>query len=269
MTHDDEKELRQAQLWRGETLPAAGALPIAGAGLLTLNATLVHDGAVPAPRANAVLRLTLDGAPHGRRGDLIAATHGAALAPPLGRALEIDDAPIASFFDASDDRVMAPQRAIDARYAGGLAPLDAAPDTSAVFAFPFARTREGIDALRRANAGDPWHGVAQRFADPRDGSWVTPTLGAWLLALNQGFAGAPYRASDATLFVCLEGCGKTHIFAPGGRPATVAWRAGDIFAVPSWHWRRHEADDAAILFAASDRPAQEKLGLWREAKGNA
>jgi gentisate 1,2-dioxygenase len=31
----------------------------------------------------------------------------------------------------------------------------------------------------------------------------------------------------------------------------------------------HRAEDEAVLFSYSDRPVQEKLGLWREQRGNA
>jgi gentisate 1,2-dioxygenase len=31
----------------------------------------------------------------------------------------------------------------------------------------------------------------------------------------------------------------------------------------------HEADEESVLFSYSDRPVHEKLGLWREDRGNA
>ncbi len=45
------------------------------------------------------------------------------------------------------------------------------------------------------------------------------------------------------------------------------WGPRDTFVVPSWHVHRHEALEDAVLFSFSDRPVQEKLGLWREARG--
>jgi gentisate 1,2-dioxygenase len=42
------------------------------------------------------------------------------------------------------------------------------------------------------------------------------------------------------------------------------WGPRDVFVTPSWAPVRHFADDDAILFSLSDRPAQEALGLWRE-----
>ena len=46
------------------------------------------------------------------------------------------------------------------------------------------------------------------------------------------------------------------------------WSPRDVFVVPSWLRHYHEADDDAVLFSFSDRPVQEKLGLWREQRGN-
>jgi len=39
--------------------------------------------------------------------------------------------------------------------------------------------------------------------------------------------------------------------------------------VPSWVPVSHHAEREAVLFSYSDRPVQEKLGLWREQRGNA
>jgi gentisate 1,2-dioxygenase len=33
---------------------------------------------------------------------------------------------------------------------------------------------------------------------------------------------------------------------------------------PSWYPVSHEADQEAVIFSFSDRPAQQALGLWRE-----
>jgi gentisate 1,2-dioxygenase len=48
---------------------------------------------------------------------------------------------------------------------------------------------------------------------------------------------------------------------------TLRWKPRDIFVVPSWQSHRHHASSDAVLFSFSDRPVQEALGLWREARG--
>ena len=77
--------------------------------------------------------------------------------------------------------------------------------------------------------------------------------------LPKGFAGAPYRSTDGTVFVCIEGSGETRV---GGE--VLAWRPRDVFVVPAWARHSHRANEDAVLFSFSDRVVQEKLGLWRE-----
>ena len=57
-----------------------------------------------------------------------------------------------------------------------------------------------------------------------------------------------------------------------GRPIAsgekMPWGPRDTFVIPSWCSHHHEADGDAVLFSFSDRPIQEKIGLWREDRGN-
>ena len=78
--------------------------------------------------------------------------------------------------------------------------------------------------------------------------------------LPKGFTTAPYRATDGTVFVALEGHGRTRI----GDDFVVDWQPRDIFVVPSWKRVVHEGHDDAVLFSFSDRPVQEALCLFRE-----
>ena len=77
--------------------------------------------------------------------------------------------------------------------------------------------------------------------------------------LLKGFATAPYRSSDATVYVAVEGSGVTKL---AGR--SFAWGPRDVFVVPSWTTHAHHPAGEAVLFSFSDRPVQDKLGLWRE-----
>ena len=76
-----------------------------------------------------------------------------------------------------------------------------------------------------------------------------------------GFSALPYRATDGTVFVCVEGAGETRI-----GETMLAWEKHDIFVVPSWASHTHHARSEAVLFSFSDRPVQEKLGLFRESR---
>ncbi|MEL7133882.1 MAG: gentisate 1,2-dioxygenase, partial [Pseudomonadota bacterium] len=109
---------------------------------------------------------------------------------------------------------------------------------------------------------DPCHGLKLRYANPVDGGWAMPTIGTCLQLLPKGFTSSPYKSTDATVFVGVEGRGRTRI-----RDTLVEWGPRDVFVVPSWHEVEHHAEQDAVLFSYSDRPVQEKLGLFREQRG--
>jgi gentisate 1,2-dioxygenase len=153
-----------------------------------------------------------------------------------------------------------------ARFGNNLLPVDWKPEvkTSPVFNYPYARTREALAALARNGAPDPYHGHKLRYVNPASGEFAMPTIATFVQLLPAGLETSPYRSTDGTVFVAVEGCGETRI---GDR--VFAWEPHDIFVVPSWSAHTHRASSQAVLFSFSDRAAQEKLGLWREARGNA
>ncbi len=130
---------------------------------------------------------------------------------------------------------------------------------SPVVNYAYARTRPILDRLLKAGEIDPCHGVRVRYANPATGGWVMPTMGAQLALLPAGFTGERYRATDGTIFVCVEGGGSSRI---GDKEFT--WSPGDVFVAPSWQHYAHTAGPESVLFSISDRPAQELLGIWRE-----
>ncbi len=153
-----------------------------------------------------------------------------------------------------------------ARYGNNLLPIDWKPEvkTSPVFNYPYARTREALAALTRNGACDPYHGHKLRYVNPASGAFAMPTIATFVQLLPAGFASLPYRATDGTVFVCVEGEGETRV-----SDTVLPWEKHDIFVVPSWASHTHHASRESVLFSFSDRAVQEKLGLWREARGNA
>jgi gentisate 1,2-dioxygenase len=153
-----------------------------------------------------------------------------------------------------------------ARFGHNLLPVDWKPEvkTSPVFNYPYVRTREALDALSRNGAADPYHGHKLRYVNPASGEFAMPTIATFVQLLPAGFASQPYRSTDGTVFVAVEGRGETRI-----GDTVFAWEPHDIFVVPSWMTHTHHATSEAVLFSFSDRVVQEKLGLWRETRGNA
>lgn len=157
-----------------------------------------------------------------------------------------------------------------ARFGNNLLPVDWRPSvkTSPVFNYPYARSREALDALCRGGDPDPYHGHKLRYVNPATGESAMPTIGTFIQFLPRGFKGLSYRATDASVYVCVEGRGETRIGPAAGGETVLRWGPRDIFVVPGWTSHTHHADDDSVLFSFSDRPVQEKLGLWREARGN-
>lgn len=133
--------------------------------------------------------------------------------------------------------------------------------TSPIFNYPYSRTREALHALSRAHEVDAWHGHKMRYINPVNGGWAMPTLATWMQLLPRGLKTQPYRSTDSTIFVVVEGQGYSEI---GG--ARFDWAPHDIFVVPSWVPCRHVVDADAVFFGYSDRVVQEKLDFWREEK---
>ncbi|HXA69313.1 MAG TPA: gentisate 1,2-dioxygenase [Stellaceae bacterium] len=151
------------------------------------------------------------------------------------------------------------------RYGQGLLPVDWKPErkTSPVFSYPYPRTREALATLAKNDEPDPCHGHKMRYVNPATGDYAMPTIAAFMQLLPKGFSTAPYRSSDGTVFVCVEGEGESKI-----GDQSFAWGPRDIFVAPSWHRTTHRARAESVLFSFSDRPVQDKLGLWREDRGN-
>jgi len=148
-----------------------------------------------------------------------------------------------------------------ARYGNNLLPVDDDYDrpTSPVFNYPYERTREALEQMRKRDEWSRWHGLKLKYANPKTGDFAIPTMATFIQLLPKGFKTTPYRSTDSTVFVCTEGSGKTVV---GDR--TMTWGPRDIFVVPSWQKHVHEASTDAVLFSYSDRAVQEKLGFWRE-----
>ena len=180
--------------------------------------------------------------------------------------VQLFDASFAEHLDTDEQAVARPEGDSQARYGSGLLPVDYAVSSvgSPIFNYRYDKSREALEAMRRTEEWDACHGLKMRYVNPVNGDYAMATMGAFLQLLPKGFESAAHRATDATVFVCVEGEGSSII---GDK--TFTWGPRDIFVAPSWHWTRHVASSDAVLFSFSDRPIQEKLGLWRQDRGNA
>jgi gentisate 1,2-dioxygenase len=124
--------------------------------------------------------------------------------------------------------------------------------------FPYAAARDALERLA-AGGADPHQGHVHRYLDPATGDWAMPTMATAIRLLKRGFTTRPYRASDSAVFAVVEGRGRIRV---GAKEFELMPR--DIFVVPGWKSHTLHADEDLVLFAYSDRAAQEKLGFFRE-----
>ncbi len=181
------------------------------------------------------------------------------------------DIPIVSFFDASFCEMFGKDAQPVTRATGqsytefghNLLPVDGEQSglVSPIFNYPYQHSRHTLQALQKSGNPDVCHGWKLRYSNPLNGGYAMPTIAAFIQLLSPERTTA-YRATDATVFVCVEGGGSSTI---GG--TNIDWGPQDIFVVPSWKEVVHNPTMESILFSYSDRPVQEKLGFWREHRG--
>ena len=133
---------------------------------------------------------------------------------------------------------------------------NAAPLPPVHFAYRDSRARL---AAMAGSAPDAHLGHWMRFEDPATGDWAMPTMATTLRLLPRGFTSRPYRATDSAVFAVVEGRGRLRV-----GEETTTLEPHDVFVVPGWSTYALEALDDLVLFAFSERAAQEKLGFFRE-----
>lgn len=153
------------------------------------------------------------------------------------------------------------------RYGRNMRPLrgsvaDRRPASQPLFHYPYKQWRTALSELASVSAPDPHLGHALEFVNPADGGSIMPTIAAHVRMLPAGFQSAPRRASDGTVFVVVEGRGSASV---GDTEFDLNER--DVLVVPSWQPLRLIATSDLVLFGYSDRAAQEKLGIYRDARG--
>ena len=97
------------------------------------------------------------------------------------------------------------------------------------------------------------------FVEPATGGATLPTLGCEMHRLVPGDRTPTLRKAGSSVWVVYRGRGDTVV--DGTR---LRWRAGDMFVTPSWAAVDHRAEETSDLFAISDRPVLEALGLYRD-----
>lgn len=153
-----------------------------------------------------------------------------------------------------------------ARHGANMRMMGATPpatEHSPVFHYPFDKTRETLLRIAAGGESDPYHGVKMEYLNPVTAGSVLPTMSAFMQYLPGGFATRPYQSTAAWVYQAVEGSGRTIV-----GDTVLDWGPKDIFVVPSWYPHHHEAAEDSFLYSYSDKIVHEKLGLFREVRGN-
>jgi gentisate 1,2-dioxygenase len=129
------------------------------------------------------------------------------------------------------------------------------------------------DMIGSSNLRYPWFEMEARLrAEPGPyaalpylqrigGGPISRTIGAQAERIDGG-TGSPLRQSTTShVYVVRSGSGHSQI-----GETTLAWKTGDVFAVPTWQRVQHAAEpgEPAFLFSMNDRPMLDALGYYRE-----
>ncbi len=172
------------------------------------------------------------------------------------------DAGFAEKSEAEYQAVTHPEGDALARYGSNMVPVDfyqQPAEPTKVFVYPWVRTHAALKALASGSTPNPHLGHKQRYVNPATGRSPMPTMAAFSQLLPAGFETKPYRCTDGTVYVCLQGSAEASV---EGRTYRLA--ENDVLVVPSWHGLQLRAGPETVLFSYSDRPVQQALGLWRE-----
>ena len=189
--------------------------------------------------------------------------------------MDILDLPIVNFFEGGfsehhNDRTQSigrPEGDALARYGAGLLPIEGGGpfgQTSPIFNYPYERTRAALAAVAGSGGLDPHWAATLRYSNPMDGGWAMPTIASWMTHVPAGTTTQAMRSTDAIVVAVAEGRG---VARAGG--ARLSFGPRDVLVLPNWTERAFEAETDCFLFCSSDRVAQEKLGIWREERGQA
>lgn len=181
------------------------------------------------------------------------------------------DIPMVRFFDAgfaeNGSELSQPVRRVEgvsfAEFGHNMVPVKniGTFSSSPIFNYPYARSREALAALAKAQAPDEWQGYKLRYINPLTGGSPMPTISTFLQLLPAGFNGKPQRSTDGTVYSVVEGSGTAYV---GG--VEFRFEPKDIFVVPPWDRLRFSVGQAAdvVLFSYSDRPIQQAAAILRE-----
>jgi gentisate 1,2-dioxygenase len=132
--------------------------------------------------------------------------------------------------------------------------------SSPMYVYRWDAMREQLERFKDWD-GDPYEALMIEYVDPLTGGPVFKTITFFAQMLRPGERTRPLRQTASLLAAPFQGSG--HSIVDGKR---FDWNEFDTLAVPGGSWCEHvngSETEPAILFVASDEPAQKAFGLFR------
>jgi gentisate 1,2-dioxygenase len=132
--------------------------------------------------------------------------------------------------------------------------------SSPMYVYRWDAMREQLERFKDWD-GDPYEALMIEYVDPLTGGPVFKTITFFAQMLRPGERTRPLRQTASLLVAPFQGSG--HSIVDGKR---FDWTEFDTLAVPGGSWCEHvngSETEPAILFVASDEPAQKAFGLFR------
>lgn len=127
--------------------------------------------------------------------------------------------------------------------------------------YPWSEVKARLN-LYDLDAGNPYDGLALRYANPVTGGPTMATMDCWVQRLAPGFDGRTHRRSSSAITYVISGSGTMQTDTE-----TITFSAGDVIALPNWtnfRWVNASPTESVQLFSMHDIPALQAFGLLYE-----
>lgn len=112
---------------------------------------------------------------------------------------------------------------------------------------------------------DSYDGLILQYVNPLSGGSTLPTINCTVQLLPPGMMTESHKHTGTSIYHVINGIGEVRLAADD----KLRWVQHDCFVIPPWtehSFANLSSDSEAILFAMSDRPVLDALGLYREEK---
>ena len=123
--------------------------------------------------------------------------------------------------------------------------------------------RSGAGGPARVGRATPYDDLLLEYTNPTPAALSCLPWGAQHSVLAPGVHTQAHRQASSSVYMVLAGAGWSVVEGQ----ALPYWEPGDVFSIPAWTCHEHanrSQTEVAALFAFTDAPVIQALGLYRE-----